>query len=206
MAHELAERQNPMDPKLALSSRRTARRALRFILIPVALMAVLAVVTFDGDWTYMGLTAAMILVVMGMMYLDRLRTQRLLPPAYRGLVREVLARDGANLAEPDAARDAMERLARIQEEMDAMQGRDSGEIDGVSPTVAVWAGGLGVVLWLVAAGVALVVGELRGALLCVVMSAFFGGLTWFTVGERRKRRRAMAILEEEMARVRRGTR
>lgn len=189
MAHELAERRNQLDGTLAAPRRRATRRALRFILIPVGLMAVLAVATFDGDWTYLLLTGAMVLVVLGMMYLDTLRAHRLLPPGSQGLVAEVLERRGAALPEPAAAHDAMERVVKIQGEMDALEGRDPGEIEGVSPTMAVWAGGLGAVLWVVAAVVALMVGEIRGALICIGTATFFGGLTWFTQGEREKRRR-----------------
>lgn len=185
-----------------MAGRHATRRALRFILIPVVLMAVLAVVSFDGDWTYLALTGAMVLVVMGLMYLERLRAERLLPPGYRGLVAEVIERRSSSLPAPEAARSAMDRLVRLQDEMDAMEGRGLSEIDGLNSTVAVWAGGLGAVLWLVAGVTAGVVHEIRGALICVVMAAFFGGLAWFTQGERKKHERAKAILQEELSRVR----
>ncbi len=188
MAHPVGERQEPLEGGLTDHRRRATRRALRFTLVPVFLMAVVAIVTFEGDWTYLVLAGAMVLVVLGMMYLDHLRADRPLPPGSQGLVTQFLERRGASLPEPAAAQDAMARVVQIQDEMDALERRDPGEIDGVSPQVAVWAGGLGAALWVVAAVTALLVGELRGALICLVTATFFGGLTWFTQGERKSRK------------------
>jgi uncharacterized membrane protein YedE/YeeE len=206
MAHELAESSRTAGRRAGPSGQRATRRALRFILIPVVLMAVLAIVSFDGDWTLTALTESMALVVMGMMYLERRRTEQFLPEDYRRLVAEVVARSESGMPASEAGRAALERLVRMQDELDVLEGRGEGTIQGVNPTLGIWAGALGSLLWLLAAVVAFRVHEVRGGMIALVMSSFFGGLAWFTRGERRRREEAVSILEEEVSRARREAR
>jgi len=193
MARDNTETSNPTRANLALARRHMTRRALWFILVPVSAMVVFSVVSFNGDWTYVGLAGAMVLVVLGMMYLERRRTERLLPPAYRELLAEVVEGSGAGLPGSEEANAAMARLAHLQAEMDALADR-SPEIQDINPRLGMWAAALGAALWLVVAAVALFVHEKRGAFVCAMMSAFFGGLAWFAHEERKERRDAVAML------------
>lgn len=203
MPRDAVEQQTPVDVKPTLARRHAAPRALWFISIPVVLMVVLAVVSFDGDWTYIALAGAMVLVVLGMVYVERRRSERLLPPGYRGLLAEIIEGGGGSGAPSgNGARAAVDRLVRLQEEMDAINDRRAQEIHGLDPRLAAWAGTLGAVLWLVAAVAALVVDELRAAVICVLMAAFFAGLAWFTQSERKRRQGTVAMLEARISQAR----
>jgi hypothetical protein len=198
MLRDIVETPDPTGMKLVAARQRAARRALWFVLIPVMAMVVFAVVSFDGDWTYLALAGAMVLVVLGMMYLERRRTEHLLPPGYRGLLAEVLEGNGAGLPVSEEARTAMARLTRLQAEMDALAGLTP-EIRDINPRLGMWAAALGAALWLIAAAAALFVHQIPGAFVCLVMSAFFGGLAWFTHEERKRREGAVALLTTRMS-------
>lgn len=190
---ETTKRRHSIDPTPGFSRPRRTPPALWFISMPVLLMAVLAVVFFSGDWTYLALTGAMVLVVLGMVYVERRRAERLLPPGYQGLLAEIIEGGSTGTPPEREAREAVERLVHLQEEMDAMGDRQSREIRGLDPRLAIWAGVLGSVLWLAATAAALVVDELRGAAVCLLMAAFFAGLAWFTHSEKKRRERTVAM-------------
>ena len=205
MARHIAETSNPARAKLALARRHVTRRALWFILVPVSAMVVFSVVSFNGDWTYVALAGAMVLVVLGMLYLERRRTERLLPPAYRELLAEVVEGSEAGAPGSEEAHAARERLAHLEAEMDARADR-SPEIQDINPRLGMWAAALGAALWLIAAAAALFVHEKRGAFVCAMMSAFFGGLAWFAHEERKEREDAVAMLVPRMSRERSAAR
>jgi hypothetical protein len=198
MARDIAESPNPAGADLTLARQHRTRRALWFMLIPVVAMVVFSVISFNGDWTYPALAGAMILVVLGMLYLEGRRTERLLPLRYWRLLTEVVERDGTCVPPSEEAPTAMARLARLQAEMDALA-RVTPEMQSLNPRLGVWAAVSGAALWLIAAVAALFVHDFRGAFVCVVMSAFFGGLAWFTHEERKRRQDAIAMMARRMS-------
>jgi hypothetical protein len=190
---------DPLDKDLELSREHETRRVLRWALVPILLMALMGVVYFDGDWTYLAQAGMLLLLVGIILYL---RPRPALPSGYEDLVARILRRGRLGLPPPDSAAAAVARLVGLQDELDAIYRRPASPSKRLAWRLGIWPGVLGAVAWLAAAVVALAVHDVKAALVALVMSLFFASVAGLSSAARGRRRRAVAILEDELAEVR----
>jgi len=192
-----------VDAQLALARAHEIRRALRFLWTVIGLLAVVGVVSFDGDWSMLGAVGGAATVFGVVSWRAWRQTGVALPPGYRGLSAEIIGRGRSTVPVRDADHMSPEDLVRIQDELDVLDGRRA-ITRSVMGRVAPWVGGIGSLAWLAVGVSGAVARQPKAMFMALACSGLFGFSTLWARKLRHETADAAEILENERSTLRRA--